>query len=159
MVSDDNRTDSDFGTDVPEGYTKVSNARLWFVKEEGAILQGIILNRIKRKDPTKESGEAFYYELLCQRDCKASTADEEDNKKKVEVIARVGQIICIDEFASNGMWQHSLPIDGTGTSVWMKFIRKDKLDGLKTMWKTQQAHKQVKMKNVREEIGGGDIPF
>lgn len=154
-----NKTASDFddspNMDMPEGFKEVTQTRLWVVKEEGAILQGVILQRVQRKDQTKETGYSYYYELRLARECKTTTADEEDGKKKIEVIASAGQIVCIDEFAANGNWQHQIPVAGKATEVWMKFIRKDKLDGLKTMWKVKQGQRHVNIRDLKDD----SIPF
>lgn len=149
-------TDFSDDMDMPEGYAEVQQTRLWFSKAEGAILQGIILNRVQRKDATKQDGVSWFYEVRISRECMTTTADEDDGKKKVDFIAQPGQIVCIDEFAGNGNWKYQLPTSKNATDVWMKFIRKDKLDGLKTMWKVKQGFKKVANKNETVE---DNIPF
>lgn len=162
-----NKTESDFAAgannsstdmDMPEGFTPVQQTRLWFMKEEGAILHGVILSRVERKDSNKAEGVSYFYEVRAVRECKTTTADEDDGAKKVEFIAQPGQIICIDEFAGNGNWKHQLPAGGKGTEVWMKFIRKDKIPGTnKSMWKVKPGFKVIRMADVK--VNEDVIPF
>jgi hypothetical protein len=146
----------DFGMEMPEGFTKVQQTRLWAIKEEGAILHGIILTRNEKKESLRPGEKAYFYEIRLLREAKVSTTDEEDNKKKIEIVAKVGQIVCVDEFAGNISWKHQLPAAGKGTEFWMKFIRKDKLEGIKTMWKVDLGFRPVNMRDTAEEE---HIPF
>lgn len=152
----ENKAPQDFGMEMPEGFAEVSQTRLWAIKEEGAILQGVILSRVAKKDANRDGGKAWFYETRLTREAKVSTADEDDGKKKIEIIAKPGQIVCIDEFASNVSWQHQLPAAGKGSEFWMKFIRKDKIDGGKTMWKVKMGLRSVTVRDSREE---DNIPF
>lgn len=145
----------DLGMELPDGYTEVIQTRMWAVKEEGAILMGIPIGRIKKAPNARDDKEQWFYEFLLERPAKVVTGGGGNEEK---MVAKVGDIICVDEFAAVANWRHLLPDDGgSGHSVWLKFISKEKLDHGRNMWKTAQGKKPVK--GVKRSTQTDDIPF
>jgi hypothetical protein len=145
----------DMNMELPAGYTEVVQTRMWAVKEEGIIILGIPIGRIKKSSSMRADQEQWFYEFVLERPTKVVTGSG-DNETKF--VAKVGDIICIDEFAAVANWRHLLPDDnGNGHSVWLKFLGKEKLDQGRTMWKTSQGKKPVK--GVKRSTQTDDIPF
>lgn len=136
---------------LPSGYSPIVQTRQWVVKEEGSVLQATILARTPRTKDEDDDGD-FFYELLLERECKVTV---KVNNEKQTQIAKVGSIVCIDEFAANNGWKHLTPVGNSGHSVWLKFVKRDLIAGTnKTIWRTEQGSQP--RKNVKEV---DNIPF
>lgn len=124
--------------DIPEGFDDVtpSNEIHWALKEEGAIVQGILVKRVSLKE------NRALYEVKLTKSCKALNADKET------VMLQPGQVVSLDEtydLRCLAEFRYGM------VEIYVKFLGKIKLDNGNTKWELK-----VGKRNLSD---GEDIPF
>ena len=134
---------------VPEGFEQVTAERVrkWFQKSGGAVLFGNLIGRF-------EGNNGAFYQLKLLAPCSVA---EKVEKKKVESIAKIGDIVNVDGHKALEDTLRTLCDDGGLYEIYAKYGEQVSIEGGHTFWPVV-VHKRVVKPPTR--VSKGDvIPF